>query len=234
MDLTAAEKQGETFVQRAGCNGTSDVLTCLYGLSAEEVAVKTPPSWDFGGDALPAPTDTPGVLPVRDGLTIVDGVTVPRPLLDGFAVDVRNASPSPCSIYKRLDTCNPHSKVSSTSAINMSDDFDEYCASLCVSVVALTRCPTRLIGGCQVPVILQTMAAEDDINPNPRVANWTASNFTSFVKSTFKNWGDKVVSGIVNECVNISKPISCFVGGSLFFNVCTELECTALFCSAPP
>jgi hypothetical protein len=137
MDLPSAERQGRQFVNNTDCAGASDVMTCLHALTAEQVAVKAPNSWNFAGNAMPSKGASPNALPPRPGLVIVDGVTVSAPLLDGFVVDV--------------------------------------------------------------PVILQTMATEDDIEPDITKKDWTTGDFNAFVLERFAPWGHIVASGIASQ-----------------------------------
>jgi carboxylesterase type B len=119
------------------CDGAADVLDCLYALSALEVAAMSPNEWDFGGASIPPLGTTPNTKPSREGLVIVDGVTIVQPLLDALAAGI-----------------------------------------------------------IDVPMIVQTMAAETDFEPKSNVANWTAHDFSGFVTSTFSGWGPRVVDGI--------------------------------------
>ena len=143
MDLTAAETQDRQFLNNTGCAGVADVVACLYALTAEQVALKAPDAWNFGGDAMPSKGASPDVAPSRAGLIIVDGVTVARPLLEGFAVDV--------------------------------------------------------------PVIVQTMVAEDDIEPDVTKKNWTAADFARFVETRFAPWGHDAASIIAAQYAGVAQ-----------------------------
>jgi carboxylesterase type B len=81
MDLPAAEAQNaRTWLANTTCAGAQDVLSCVHSLSPEEVLSAVPSSWN---PPYELPRDPTGLhLP---GLLIVDGVTVPQPLLHALA-----------------------------------------------------------------------------------------------------------------------------------------------------
>lgn len=65
-------------------------------------------------------------------------------------------------------------------------------------------------GTVGVPVILQTMAAEDDIAPDPTKADWGPEDFENFIADRYKPWGAEVVAALTRLYV----PIANSLGGS--------------------
>lgn len=81
MSLDRAERLNrELFLPRTPCAGAADVRACLLGMPAPALAAAAPDAW-YGGDDFPSNTSGIG----WPALAVVDGVTVPAPLLDALA-----------------------------------------------------------------------------------------------------------------------------------------------------
>jgi len=124
IDLATAEAQDRQFVANVGCDSATDVLECLYALSATDVALRSPEGWDFGGASLPSKGSTPDSPPSRDGLVVVDGVTIPRPLLEALQAPVIDVPLIVQSMQAETDYAPKVEIANWTTA-----DFDRFVAS---------------------------------------------------------------------------------------------------------
>eukprot|EP00035_Acanthoeca_spectabilis_P016817 m.351907 g.351907 ORF g.351907 m.351907 type:complete len:573 (-) comp16580_c1_seq1:501-2219(-) len=118
--LASAEIQDREFVQNVGCDKAPNVLDCLYSLSAKEVAAKSPDAWDFGGASIPPAGSTPETQPSRDGLVIVDGVTITQPLLETMSSGMINVPLIVQTMQAETDYA-PSRAVADWSAVNFSN-----------------------------------------------------------------------------------------------------------------